>query len=388
MKVRLDVQRSGDVFRAGGRFVVEFQQASRLSQTELDREIDRHVARHLANQFLESIKRNAAPLWPDAKAYPSSRDDGFTLADPQAESGFVRICPTHARILGGGPTIRANFLRRGSHWAAVRDAVREFEQRPAATFVQRPERQVSRGPIRVPIRRLNGAPPGTPSALLAAGLQASGRIRLERRMVFARPVALETERGQLTFSPIVGSVGDLVVPFRLVIGEAAVDGGIALSGQSDPLVLELYRDGKDVDDVFLWVSALCGFADLTTHDLVTSARATDRRAGFRARNTAAREWRQARAVPIRRAQSAWPPHLQPLGNTAQDLASHVVGHRRRLAEGRSAGREAVERAAAVGIRLRPGETWVRPHVRGLPTGDDLRFRWANALVGGSFLSER
>jgi hypothetical protein len=68
-------------------------------------------------------------------------------------------------------------------------------------------------------------------------------------------------------------------------------------------------------------------------------------------------------------------HLEPIGNWVRYSGAFVAGHRRRLTDGRRASKEARERARRVGITLRPYETWVRPHTRGVPDGLEMRFRW-------------
>lgn len=40
-----------------------------------------------------------------------------------------------------------------------------------------------------------------------------------------------------------------------------------------------------------------------------------------------------------------------------------------------AGDDAQDRARQVGITLRPSETWVKAHIRGVPDSIEMRFRW-------------
>jgi hypothetical protein len=47
----------------------------------------------------------------------------------------------------------------------------------------------------------------------------------------------------------------------------AVEGGLIL-GDTDPLHIEIYEDGLG-DDGLAWSTALRGFADLTTYDLIS-----------------------------------------------------------------------------------------------------------------------
>jgi hypothetical protein len=71
----------------------------------------------------------------------------------------------------------------------------------------------------------------------------------------------------------------------------------------------------------------------------------------------------------------WPRHLEPVGQWVSYSGSLVAGHRRHLHDGRTASDEARERARQVGIILQPYETWVQPHVRGIPDNIEMRFLW-------------
>jgi hypothetical protein len=58
----------------------------------------------------------------------------------------------------------------------------------------------------------------------------------------------------------------------------------------------------------------------------------------------------------------------------------VAGHRRRLLDGQHASREAHLRASRVGIQLGGHETYVQPHVRGVPAQERLEFRWSGPKI--------
>jgi hypothetical protein len=67
--------------------------------------------------------------------------------------------------------------------------------------------------------------------------------------------------------------------------------------------------------------------------------------------------------------------LTPTAETLLLGGQYVVGHRRQLQPGQTAGARACENAALVGIPLRDGETWVKPHTRGLSDRMTLSFHW-------------
>jgi hypothetical protein len=396
MDVDLLVHPDRDVYVVGGRAIANWEHVPAGSD---DHEIDKFVAKHLAKRFVDSVTTNAAPLWPGARAYYTKSDHGFVLAWPEAEVGFVLICPTHARVFQGGPTLRANYLSPGAHWEQLKHAIdgNEAKQREGPTDVRSRPRAALRTLIRVPLRVLVAIPEEAPRATARFLVEASRRLRLERQMVYGAAVVLEADFGRVRFDPIEGPATDLIAPFELSCEAGTVEGGIALSGECDPLQIELYRDDVE-DDMFVWSTALCGYADLTTWDLLAAARNGRPTTGRRTANTtrtgvrgdarsrdSARPGAKRRLPRARSEEKSWPPYLKPLGHTALNLASFVAGHRRLLAPGWTPSVEAIERASLVGIKLGPDETWVRPHVRGTQTGDELRFAWRRrrALTGSS-----
>jgi hypothetical protein len=237
-----------------------------------DSEIDKFVLRHLARRFAESVTANAAPLWPGARAYYVKSDHGFVLAWPDAEVGFVVITPTHGRVFHGGPTLDGNYLLPGAHWKKLKRAIDEHEEarRVAPVDVPTQGRATSRQPIRVPIRILSKVPEDVPRATARFLIDASRRLRLERQMVYGAPVILEANFGLIRFDPLEGPASELVVPFELACRDGVVEGGIALNADDDPLRVELYRDELG-DDMFIWSTALSGYADVTTWDVLSAA---------------------------------------------------------------------------------------------------------------------
>jgi hypothetical protein len=73
------------------------------------------------------------------------------------------------------------------------------------------------------------------------------------------------------------------------------------------------------------------------------------------------------------------PHLSaaltPTNETERLLGHYVAGHRRRLPPGQHPSIRAVESSAEIGIVLGPGETWVMPHISGMPEDAVLEFCW-------------
>lgn len=202
----------------------------------------------------------------------------------------------------------------------------------------------------------------------ARAMEASRRLREERRVVPAVSVRVDTPNGQLVFAPLDDRGNPLEARFRFERGGRTVHAGLRLKRPGDPLTLALH-DGDPVVADEAWAAALIVYAELTCQDLpvpdpVVPARAPQPRpqdprprvGGGRSRPHG-RPWGGGRgtlagesvAVAVRRA--------------LEDLRA-VAGHLRRLPKGDKATPEALKAAEAAGIRVPPGHTWVRPHQRG------------------------
>ena len=74
------------------------------------------------------------------------------------------------------------------------------------------------------------------------------------------------------------------------------------------------------------------------------------------------------------------PHLDVDWMTFEDLREALIaGHVRQLHPGWSASPEKEAEAAALGIRMQPGETWVRSHSRGHALRRHVSVRWRPAV---------
>jgi hypothetical protein len=191
----------------------------------------------------------------------------------------------------------------------------------------------------------------------------------------------------LQFSPL--TLRPLEVPFVLERGQERFTGAIWLSAGTDPLPCR-WQQSSDVSTLAMaWALALTAYAELTC---VSPRFATPRPPNSTSSRRSLRSRvGTSRSFPSRSesAASGLPAGFRPRGDTARFLASYVAGHRRRLQPGQHHSAEAAANATAVGITLRPGETWVQPHVRGVPADAILHFAWsgpswaATALHGAS-----
>jgi hypothetical protein len=193
-------------------------------------------------------------------------------------------------------------------------------------------------------------------------------------VAYERPVVLKCDIGELTLLPIARTVTRLFMPFRLDKGTEPLMGELVL-GDHDPLPLMIGQDVTGEDAITAWTCALLGFADATCIE-VEPFEPTARRESTRAHSPPPSSVpRRRSSVPPLPRRRPWPSHLEPVGHWIRYSGSFIAGHRRHLNEGQTASAEACNRARQVGIILRPRETWVRPHTRGVPDGIEMRFLW-------------
>jgi hypothetical protein len=269
-------------------------------------------------------------------------------------------------IYGGG-TIWGDFLKPGDHWDRLRDLLLEHgavepssRDRPAAVLV------------------LESLPATLSVEQRAGAVKSSERIRIDRARAFDRRAIIEIGdegHAQIGFDPIRRSEAGPEAPFRYTrTGNDPIEAALRLGGP-DPLPVAAFDEMREADLAEAWVIALAAFADLTCFGDARSV--TDRATGPRASKPGriGPTHPAAPSIPRRRRRlGSSSESLSPLGHAAGRGVSYVCGHRRHLSRG-GCGPEALRIALDMGIELRPGETWVRSHVRGLPPDVALEFRW-------------
>lgn len=362
-----------------GRKVVALHALWGLRLRELDQLRDRIAAAACSQQFIEAMKRNGSSLGDHLRAYYVREQRGFEIRN--GDHAIALICAGAGHVYGGG-VIDGNFLADGEHWEKLRSSIARQEARQAQE-AESPANDDSPPPVaQIAARasrrsnRIDDVPAGLPPELVAAVLEASKKIRLERRLAYDRPVTLECELGELVLSPIVGNPDYLRVPFVLERRGDRVQGDIVLTGRRDPVPVHIDDEAAGSLLASVWAAALLGLADATCFDIHQPERrppGAGSRSSSRRRGGGRHSFRAIPGSTSRR--GIWPDHLRPVGQWARYSGAFVGGHRRRLHEGHSASAEALENARHVGIVLRPGETWVRPHARGLPSNLAIRFRW-------------
>lgn len=341
--------------------------------------VDEIAFRYVGGKFIRVIEDNAR-FGEGLRALLRHREQGFVIMRGDVRLAVIQA--TRAQI-PHHEVIYANFLLAGPHWQQVADILCAAEPELVAEWKREQDSKVAAEEAaaapaaerrRVAARRrIVQFPDDLAPELIDDCLDASRRIRLERQVAYERPVVLECDVGELTLLPIVGTEARLLMPFRLHNGMDRLQGELVL-GDRDPLALLIGADVADEDAITAWTCALLGFADATCIEL-EPVESTVRRASAGRRRPASLAWHDRPAPRTLPRRQPWPKYLEPIGHWVRYSGSFVAGHRRHLNVGQTASDEALDRARQVGITLRPHETWVRPHARGVPDDIEMRFRW-------------
>jgi hypothetical protein len=337
--------------------------------------------------------------------------NGVILYRGQAQ--VAAVYATHASIGHRRERIRGNFMRAGPHWRRLHVRLLELQQRAerreqqrarvqrANTLLRGVERRAERGglprPEQPPVRRTwQPPPPATASRIhvlrslpssvsddvKAVALRASSLLRTARSVAFGHPVVLIGPKYEIRFEPIRSQQGHLGVPLTFQRkGEQRLQAALRLQTVTDPLAISFADPNDEGEVICAWVVALVAFAELSCDAVGTKGRKESRPTGPRVHSPWGSERIEPvtpagpRSVPVRSRGLTLSPSLMPLGSTAYYAASYVAGHRRRLVPGYCCSDDARVAARAVGIELHEGETWVRPHARGMPHDLELTFRW-------------
>ncbi len=330
--------------------------------------------KYARDKFISAVEDNAR-FGDGLRPSLLTQEKGFVIMRGDVRLAVIRAARTS---IPHRPGIRENFLTPGPHWQQVANVVRGAEAELVADRRREQEANAAEAAAEVwqrrtsTPRRYDQLPNYLGQQLIDTCLDASRRIRLERQVAYGRPVVLECDIGELTLLPIAGTTSGLRMPFRLSNGMETLKGELAL-GDHDPLPLLIgeigeEEDAADPDEIEAWTYALRGFADATCIEYEPT------RQGRPAFPMSPRR-PATRTLPRKQ---RWPRNLrnlEPVGDWTRYRGSFVAGHRRRLPDDQHAGDEARDLARQVGIILHPHETWVRWHIRGVPHGTEMRFRW-------------
>jgi hypothetical protein len=377
--VRAELVRGGCLWINGSQIELSWTLSAPTTHN-LNYIIDEMALKYVREEFIQAVKDNAR-FGEGLRVVLQWRERGFAIMRDD-----VRLAVVHAShaFIPHRKVIYANFLKPGPHWQQVADVLRGAEPELMAEWKREQEAKAAAEAaaaatqaerrLAVAQRRIDHLPDALAPDLIAACLDASRRIRLERQVAYDRSVILECDFGELTLLPIAGPETRLLMPFRLNTGMETLKGELIL-GDHDPLPLLIDQEVADSDAITAWTCALLGFAAATCIELEpvepTPRREPSRQQWLRPSSVSPPR-PSTRTLPRRQ---AWPSHLEPVGHWIRYSSSFVAGHRRRLSEDRMASDEARNLARQVGIILRPHETWVRPHARGVPDGIEMRFLW-------------
>jgi hypothetical protein len=322
-----------------------------------------------ARDVLDKALRRYCHLDADLVATPAPGRNGFALVTSGRELAVIRA--THA-VGPGREMILGNFLIAGEHWDQVGQALHGTatgtSAQPAASDV---------GTV-TSSRRFDVLPNSISPDLREACIEASRRIRLERRTAFGRRVVLEGGGCELMVEPIDKRKNRLHVPFAFSNDKdnegAQVQGELALI-ETDPLPVLITSGVSDSAAYTAWAYMLLGFAELTCSSpepVVRESRTEHPR--FLPRDYLRSGHRRTGGKSMR-PERPWSGSLEPTGPWYTAGGTYVAAHISRLPFGREHSPEAAQLALQAGISLEQQETWVRDYIRGVPKDAEIRFRW-------------
>jgi hypothetical protein len=350
----IDATTDGISARVAGA-VVNPSKAQVVSRSKVDELIDRLVWSHHRDTLLRSISRH---LDGADKLRAVARENGWVLSHNRTPLVVIRATSAKAKSL---PARSGNYLTAGADWQHLAEEIKTLRAREV-----RPASGTRR-------RIFTELPQSLPAPIRDLAIEASRQLRTERNLVFGHPVELQYADGTIRFDPLRQGPLHVELPVTWSRWSEEATAELRIGGSRDPLHLGFRGEDDDSHVVQGWVLALVGYAQIVCpEDLMDLLRPRPHSA-----TSAGRSSRRA-TTPRKVATSQRSPSMvafKPVGRTARWIASYVAGHRRRLRPGHHASPEARARAARVGITLRPGETWVSPHVRGVPPDAVLQFRW-------------
>ena len=307
----------------------------------LDGFVDEHMLDRLATRAAEHLPGVRVRI-----------DDGELIAFDAWARRVARIAATHATVRTGD-RIAGNFFAAGEHWTRLAEAIADDDdwrsRLPTLGFTVPSRRAWTRAGSRMP---------SAPVAGCGSTARSSSRTRCELTCAMSR-----------SCSSRLGHAARGAVRPRAWARRFA--GALRITSLEVPMPCR-WAQSTDAETLALaWSLAVTAYAQLTCVPVRGVSRARHALVRRRIRSPSG----PAHARPHGRRAQVCPPGFTTCGHTARYLASYVAGHRRRLQPHQSHSAEAAANAAAVGIRLRPNETWVQPHVRGLPSDAVLHFAW-------------
>lgn len=204
--------------------------------------IDEMALKYVRDKFVRAVEDNAR-FGEGLRVVLQWRERGFAIMRNDVRLGVIHA--TRAQI-PRRDVIHANFLVPGPHWQQVARVLESAEPELVAEWKHEQEARAAAEAAAAAAeaerrsvtarRRIDQLPRDLAPELIAACLDASRRIRLERQVAYERPVVLGYDFGELTVLPIAGTETRLVIPFRLIKEPEMLNGELVL-GDHDPLPL-------------------------------------------------------------------------------------------------------------------------------------------------------
>lgn len=333
---------------------------------------DRPAQRRPRDEQLLAALNAAADLYLDRTGLTLSLTDGTeSLIFVRAKDPVVYVFADEAATHRGAKRIPGDFRKPGTHWGELRQMLLAA-QGGGDTPIELPEMH----------RVLAALPTDGPDQFGSAALRASARLRTARTRAFSRAAVLEAELYILRFEPVYAR-SQVVLPFTYRENDGPeIVGALELESTSDPITMLVVGTPDEATVLRAWAAGLLGYAELTCiPEPSVTERGRNRGRGDRSGDPGAAKQKRG-SVPRRpsrgRQRVTFSHALTPVGSTATYAASHVAGHRRQLKPGHRCSDDQRLAARTHGIALSTGETWVRPHERGVPRDFVLRFAWPDA----------
>ena len=350
----MDAESDGRVVRIGGT-VINVSKAQAARREKLDKLIDEVVWTRYRNALLQSIIRHLDGAQ-ELRAVAGT--NGWVLSQDRYPLVVIRATLAKARSM---PAMSGNYLS---------DDETVWDLLGAEVDVVRAQQLVPAISPNAKRRVLTELPMTLAEDVRQLGLDASRQLRTERNLAFGHSVELEYGDGAIRFDPLRQGPSHVELPLSCSLWSDGAAAELRIGGTRDPLHLSFLGDDDDAAVVRGWLLALVGYSQLVCREDLADLQRSRPRATLGAARS---RGHPQRAISTPRVATL--PGLVPVGRTRIWIASYVAGHRRRLRPGHRASLEARARAAKIGITLTPSETWVSPHVRGVPPDAVLQFRW-------------
>lgn len=316
-----------------GNVLVQPPDTAAVDFVRLEAWLDRQAMLRYPSRLRSSIETELAGVPGPLEKFPGA--DGFSLY--RSRERLVHITTTVAE-LETGEFIPGAFLGPGDHWDRVRHFLVTSRRalRPLASKSSDSDSAAATRRSGLP-GKLSEFPSTFPSTLAQQATEASKRIRFAREVAPENAVSVEFDGGTIRYRPLRPPPYSLVLPFVFQWRNDRVDGELRLFEERDPVPCQVSGRDDRLMAFVAWAVALVCYAELTC-----------RAPGDAGAMSTTDLWAELRRKDL----------------VDRQIDAWVRGHLRELPLDHDHSEDAARCAARYGIRLKPGETFVRPHSRG------------------------